>query len=114
MAFSRKDEELAKGVSELLRRIEARTPGTDGRKWMTRTDISRAKISGARTPALVDQLITAYAAEFTGSVHVYTDEHLAVFQRARRRDRAECPAGTRGPAPVVIYAPQRSTSNGPS
>jgi hypothetical protein len=111
MAFSRKDEELAKGVSELLRRIESRTPDPNGRKWMTRTDIARAKINGARTPGLVDQLIMAYSAEMPGTVHVYSDASQAMFPRARLRDRADCPAGSRGPAPVVIYAPLRGRAD---
>jgi hypothetical protein len=109
MAFSRKDEVINAAVADLLRLIERRPPGADGRRWMTRRDIQQSQVGGATTPALVDELIRAYLRAYPKSVMVFTDKDFLRFQAARLADRSETPGGsTRGPAPVIVLAPLRS------
>ncbi len=108
MAFSRKDEVLNAGVADLLRAIEARTPGTDGRRYMTRRDIQMSQVAGATTPPRVDELVRAYLSAYPGCVIIFSDKDQAKFPGARKLDRAAAPAGhARGLAPVVVYAPPR-------
>jgi hypothetical protein len=108
MAFSRKSEVINAAVADLLRRIERRPAGPDGRRFMCRRDIQRSQVGGATTSYLVDELIRAYLRAYPGSVIVCTENDLAKFPAARLVDREEMPdGGRRGPAPVVIYAPRR-------
>jgi len=113
MAFSRKDEVINAAVAELLRRIERRPAGPDGRKWMTRRDIQHGQVGGATTAALVDQLIISYLRAYPRSVLVCSDRDLARYPAARMVDRSQMPGGGgRGPAPVVVLAPLRSQDAG--
>jgi hypothetical protein len=108
MAFSRKDEVLNAGVADLLRAIEARTAMADGRKYMTRRDIQMSQVAGATTSVLADTLIRSYLSAYTGCVTVYSEQGLNRFPAARLLDRSEAPPGSsRGPAPVVVWAPAR-------
>jgi hypothetical protein len=109
MAFSRKDEVMNAAVADLLRLIERR-PAAEGnaRKWMTRRDIQRSQVGGATTSFLVDELIQGYLRAYPRTVTVFTDKDLARFPRALLADRSEVPgAPSRGPAPVLVWAPLR-------
>lgn len=113
MAFSRKDEVMNTAVSALLRQIERRPAGEDGRRWMTRRDIQQSQVGGATTPALVDELIRAYLRAYPRTVVVFSEKDRARFPAARFADRSEMPgAPSRGPAPVIVFAPLRSAEAG--
>lgn len=108
MAFSRKDEVTNAAVADLLRLIGRRTVPAGDRQYLTRRDIQQSKVGGASAPYLVDHLIRAYLRAYPQSVTVCTETDLAKFPGARVVDRAEMPeSGSRGPAPVIVYAPRR-------
>jgi hypothetical protein len=108
MAFSRKDEVINAAVADLQRLIERRPAEKDARKWMKRRDIQQSQVGGATTPGLVDELIRGYLRAYPKTVTVFTDKDLARFPRAQLADRSEVPGGpSRGPAPVIVWAPLR-------
>jgi hypothetical protein len=115
MTYSRRDEVLSRGVMELQRRIEARPVPECGRRFMTRHDIQRAAVAGARTPGQVDELLRAYGAELPGCLSVYSEADRAKFPGARLADRSAHPAlPARGAAGLVAWAPRRGSAGSPS
>jgi len=108
MAFSRRDEILSRGVDELRRQIESRPMPECGRRYMTRREIQRAMVGGARTPQQIDDLLRAYCEELPGCVTVYSESGRVKYPRARLAQRAEHPdPPKRGPADAVVWAPRR-------